>query len=455
MEHNLFCSAPFSFITELYGILYSMRLPSVLSQHRILGGAAILALTQLGASIAGLLRDRLLAQVFPDLAVVDAYIAAFRPSDLLFQVLVMSAIGMILVPLLVREHHRDDHDGVGTLLGAAMGLGGLLFGALALFLTVALPLIAPWLVNFQGEQLSLYIDFARLALLSNFFMVFGNTLGQELVTRERYWVYGITPIVYTLGTIMGTVLLTPWIGPYGPIVGTVAGAGIYAAWRLLAVSRLGITLHLRLWHPAIKEMGWMMLPRILALGALHVRLLLFDTMTSSLPTGAVTINAYARNVQSVVVGVIGIALAQAIFSPMSQAAVQGNKKKFRYYLERGSLVMLLLTIPSAAFLALIPDTIAGIVNLHHVASTFASVLVLYTVSIPIESLSYLFIRAFFALQNTRLPAIAHVANAIVAIALSWFLLPMYGLLAIPIGFIVGHMVQLLILWMFLPKRSSH
>ncbi len=419
----------------------------------IFKGTVILAVTQLGASVAGLFRDRLLASTFPDLAVVDAYIAAFRPSDLLFQVLVMSAIGMILVPLLTREHHRGDTEGIANLLGASMGLGCLVFGAVAVILIVTLPILAPWLVDFRGEQLQLYINFARIVLISDLFMVIGNTAGQELVRSERYWVYGITPIIYSLGTIAGTLFLTTWIGPYGPIAGTAAGSLLYAAWRLLAVSWSGIPLRLRLWHAAIADMGWMALPRMVALGTLQIRLLILDTLASSLPTGAITINAYARNVQSVVVGVIGIALAQAIFSPMSQAAVQGNERKFHDYLRRGSFFMLLLTVPGALLLSLMPDVIADIVNLTHVVRAFAPVLVLYAMSTPVESLSHLLIRAFFALQNTRLPAVAHVANAMVAVALSWSLLPTYGLLAIPIGFIAGHAVQLLILWWNLP--ASH
>lgn len=432
-----------------------MRLPLVKSQHRILGGAAILALTQLGASIAGLLRDRLLAQVFPDLAVVDAYIAAFRPSDLLFQVLVMSAVGMILVPLLAREHKEKSQDGVLHLLGAAMGLGCLVFGILALVIAISLPLFAPWIVSFSGEQLEFYIQFARIALVSNFMMILGNTAGQELVTLERYWVYGLTPIVYTLGTILGTVFLTPVIGPYGPIVGTAGGSLIYAAWRLFALGRVGIPFRLYLWHPAIVEMGWMAIPRMIALGTLHIRLLVLDTLASSLPTGAITINAYARNVQSVVVGAIGIALAQAIFSPLSKSAAEGRMQQFHAYIRKGSFWMLCLTVPWVVLFFIFSAPIAWIVNLQHVATLFSTVLMLYALSIPVESLSHLFIRAFFSLKNTKIPAVAHIANAIVAIALSWFLLGKIGLAAIPTGFIVGHMMQLLILWMCLPKRSSH
>lgn len=419
--------------------------------RRIVGGTVILAVTQLGASAAGLLRDRLLASTFPDLAVVDAYIAAFRPSDLLFQVLVMSMVGMILVPLLAREHRSKNTEGIADLLGASMGLGCLVFGVVAAILLFTLPILAPWLVDFHGEQFQLYIDFARVALLSNFFMVIGNTAGQELVRIERYWVYGITPIIYSLGTIAGTLFLTPWIGPYGPIAGTVAGSLLYTVWRLLAVSWSGIPLRLRLWHTAIADMGWMALPRMVALGTLQIRLLILDTLASSLPTGAITINAYARNVQSVVVGAVGIALAQAIFSPMSRAVAQGDGKTFHDFVRRGAFWMLLLTIPGTAVLLLMPSVVATIVNLEHVLATFTPVLAFYAFSIPVESLSHLFIRAFFSLHNTRIPAIAHVANAAVAIALSWSLLRHYGLLAIPIGFIAGHAVQLLILWWKFPR----
>ncbi|MBI1934593.1 hypothetical protein HYS30_02910 [Candidatus Peregrinibacteria bacterium] len=321
---------------------------------------------------------------------------------------------------------------------------------MACILVFALPTLAPWLVDFQGEQLDLYINFARIVLISDLLMVIGNTAGQELVTLERYWVYGLTPIVYSLGTIAGTLFLTQIIGPYGPIAGTAAGSGMYALWRLWAIWRLGIPLRLRLWHPAVAEMGWMAIPRMVALGTLQVRLLILDTLASFLPTGAITINAYARNMQSVVVGAIGIALAQAIFSPMSRAAARKDGEHFRRYIRQGSLFMLLLTVPSAAFLFFIPGTVARIVNLQHVVASFAPILMLYALSIPVESLSHLFIRAFVSLKNTRLPAIAHVANAIVAIALSWSLLGTYGLSAIPMGFIAGHAVQLVILWWNLP-----
>src|SRR3989344_2775037 len=199
------------------------RVSSLLSQQRILGGAAVLALTQLGASLAGLLRDRVLAQTFPGLDTVDVYIAAFRPSDLLFQMCIMAGFSVALVPFLAQYKAQDDQQQMNRLLSSVVAVAALAFGVLALVFAVFFPQAAPALTQFTGDSLQLYIQFGRIALLTNFLFVFGNAFGQYLITVQRYWVYGITPILYTLGTIFGTLYLVPYFGPYGPMIGTLIG----------------------------------------------------------------------------------------------------------------------------------------------------------------------------------------------------------------------------------------
>jgi peptidoglycan biosynthesis protein MviN/MurJ (putative lipid II flippase) len=195
------------------------------------------------------------------------------------------------------------------------------------------------------------VQFGRLALLSNFLFVFGNAYGQYLVTVERYWIYGITPVLYTLGTITGAVFLTPVIGPYGPMVGTIGGAVIYVILRMIAVHRHGCPLSISLWHPDLLTMGKMMLPRILSLGALQLQLMYLNGFASSLTKGAVTINNYARNFESVLVGVIGISIAQAVYSRLSQTAVQRDKTAFSMYYTYGGIGTFLVCTAGAVVLA--------------------------------------------------------------------------------------------------------
>ncbi len=418
-------------------------------QHRILGGAAVLAITQAGASIVGLLRDRLLNQAFTgQLGIVDAYIASFRPSDLLFQLTVMSGISTVLVPLLARAHAKDEDP--SNLLSGVMSVGSLVFGIIALIASVLFPLIAPMLVDFKGETLELYIQFGRLALLTNFLFVCGNSLGQYLVTVQKYWLYGITPILYTVGTIVGTVWLTPQYGALGPMLGTLGGAVLYVIIRFCGSIYAGYRPRFCFWHPQLSTMGVLMLPRMAALAVLQLQLLLFDTLASGLPAGSVTVNSNARNFQSFVVGVIGIALAQSTFPLMSQAAARGERERFTLYVRKGVMMIVLLTIPAAIALIFVTPVAAKLVNLESVYVSFAAALLVYAVSIPFESLNHLILRSYYALHVTALPAVFSVVNGGLAITAAWILAPKFGVQAIPFGFLLGQAISLAGLMLLLP-----
>jgi len=441
--------------------MVSSIIQSLGSQKRIAGGAIVLAATQFGASLAGLFRDRILASTFPpgldSLDTVSVYIAAFRPSDLLFQMFIMSAFSVALVPLLASHLAEGRKDEMDRLLTSVMVVALVVFGGLALLLAGLFEYLAPYFVDFRGESLQQYIHFGRLACFTNFLFVVGNGFGQYLITRQTYVAYGITPILYTLGTIAGTIWLTPIVGPFGPIYGTVIGALVYVWVRFGACMRQGLSfrfLKVHIWHPELKEIGHLMLPRMIALGALQVQLLFFDKIASGLPLGSVTINAYARNFQAVVVGVVGIALAQSAYSLMSQAAAAGDFERFWRYIRKGALLVLCFTIPGAIALSFLAPFAAQIVNLTipQVVETFVIALSLYAISIPFESLNHLLLRASYATKHTAVPAALSVLNGTLAITVAFVFAPEYGVYALAGGFLVGQAVQVVALWGFLRVR---
>lgn len=431
-----------------------MRFSALRFQHRILGGAAVLAITQFGASVVGLIRDRLLAQTFPGLSTVDVYIASFRPSDLLFQIFIMAGFSVALVPLLARYHVNRDECEMEKLLNGVIFISAVGFGVIGLLLTALLPWLAPHLTQFTGQDLVLYIQFARLALLTNLLFVFANAYGQYLLTVQRYWVYGIAPILYTLGTIAGTVWLTPVYGQVGPMLGTVLGAVICTLVRLSALLWRGYRPHITLWHPDIGELGLLMLPRMIALAMLYVELLIFDGIASGMPAGSVTVNAYTRNFQSVIIGVSGIALALSIFSLLSQSAAKGDWHRYSIYLRKGIWYLLVLTVPGAIALVLLTPVAIWLVHLQRQTALFTLCLTLYAFSIPFESLNHLLSRAYFALKDTTRPAIFNVLNAVVAVSIAWWFAPTIGVLSLPLGFTVGHVIQMAGLALLLPHKPA-
>ncbi len=424
-------------------------------QKKLVGGVAILAVTQLGASVAGLLRDRILNSTFNgDLAVVDTYLAAFRPSDLLFQTCIMSAMGTVLVPVLASYYAKGKEDEMSNVLSGTTALAAMVFGVIALVLALLFPWVGPLLVQFKGEELQTYIRFGQLALLVNFFFVFGNALGQYLITVQKYWIYGITPILYTLGTIFGTIVLTPYVGAYGPMLGTILGVMLYVALRLAAVLHAGASIRFTLWHPDIPDMAKLMLPRILAFGAFQLQLLFLDRIASGFPAGAVTINNNTRNFQSVLVGVVGIAIAQSVYSVLSQTAATREPERFKRFFSYGMWLCLLLTIPGAAALTLLSPFAAWLVHLSEHLPAFRTFLLLYAISIPFESLSHLQYRAFYAMKQTLIPAAFGVLGGGVAILSALLLVPRIGVYAIAAGYTIGEIVQTFGLAVVLPGQTK-
>lgn len=428
-------------------------LSSLLSERRIAGGAAVLALTSLAASACGFLRDQAFSIMFPldkdPLGVASVYIAAFRPSDLLFQILVMSCLSVVVVPFLASHLAHDRKEEMNKILTSTMFMFSLVFGIVALTAAIFFPQLASHMVKFEGESLKLYITFGRIALLTNFLFVFGNALGQYLIAVQRYWLYGLTPIIWSLGTILGTYFLTPYFGALGPMIGTVTGTLLYLVLRAIAVYRAGFRVKVNrgsLFHGELTHMGILIIPRMAALGALQLQLLLLDRLASGLGNEMVALNQFASNFESVIPGIVGIAIAQSSFSALSQSAALQNMNKLAGQVKKSLLFNLALAIPGAVCLALMSHVAAWMMHLGPtVSGTFIRALLIYAVAVPFESTNHIILRTFYALKNTGWPALSSVVSGAAAVTAGTLLLPSLGIYALAVAYVTGQVCQTLFL----------
>lgn len=424
-------------------------LTSLLSQQRIAGGALVLALTQFAASLCGFLRDQAFSIMFPldkdPVGVASVYIAAFRPSDLLFQLFVMSSLSVVLVPFLSAHLAHDRKEEMNRVTSSVLTLFGIIFGIVALLLAIFFHHLAPYFTQFTGPSLELYITYGRLALLTNFLFVFGNTLGQYLIAVQKYWVYGITPIIWSLGTIIGIYFLTPIFGPLGVMIGTIAGTIVYITYRFYGTWKSGFSFLLPqsgILHADLKEMGWLIIPRMMALGALQLQLFLFDRIGSGLGTNTVALNQFASNFESVIPGLAGIAIAQSVFSLLSQSHAKGDMKGFWAYVKKGIGYNLILTIPAAIAFAFLTPVAAWLLQMKAAtAPIFMQSMMIYAIAIPFESTNHVLLRCFYSMKNTIKPAISSAISAACGISAAYLLVPTLGIFALAVGYVTAQVVQ--------------
>src|SRR5947209_20624361 len=109
---------------------------------RLARAATLVSAAFVASRALGLLRELLIGQQFGTSPQYDAYLAAFRIPDLLFQLIAGGALGSAFIPTFTAYLTRGDRAGAQRLANAIINL---IFGGLAA-LAFVVALGAPWLV---------------------------------------------------------------------------------------------------------------------------------------------------------------------------------------------------------------------------------------------------------------------------------------------------------------------
>jgi putative peptidoglycan lipid II flippase len=422
-------------------------------------GAALLSVLIFGSYLLGLVRDRTFARTFGAGSELDAYNAAFVLPELLLDVLVEAGLAAPFIPIFLRlRSQRDGREGdrfARTILTAAVTV----MGAAAIVLFVGAEattgLIAP---GFRGEQRELYVSLFRVMLVTPILFAASLTLGQVLLAEQRFFWYGLAPLLYNAGIIAGTVLFTG-LGIFGPAIGAVIGAVLHLASRFVGLrpSRFRIGRGGSFRTPPVREFVRLMLPKMVSHPVEPVTFLFFTSVATKLAAGSVTAVSFARNFQSVPVSVIGVAFALAAFPALSTAHATDDRRGFLRVLRTNAISIALITTGAAVVLVVIGELAIRILlgggrfDAADVALT-ASVLAAFAISIPFESLTHLLSRAIYATRHTVLQVLASLAGLGITIIAALLMLDPLGILAIPVGFAIGQVAKVVLLALALGWR---
>src|SRR3989338_2824123 len=194
----------------------------------IAGAAVILAGASFASKILGLLRNRILAGAFGAGDTLDAYYAAFRIPDAIFQFVVLGALSAGFIPGFIElmEKREDQWKVTATILNALLIFLALFSLLFILFAARLQPFIAP---GFSGEKLAVTVQLARIMALGPIFLGISAVLSGVLQSYRRFVIYALAPLFYNLGIILVALLLVPIFGISGLALGVVVGAVLHMA----------------------------------------------------------------------------------------------------------------------------------------------------------------------------------------------------------------------------------
>lgn len=430
-------------------------------------GAIVLSVLSVGYFVAGVVRNRVLAGEFGAGAELDAYNAAFRIPEIAINILVGAGLSAPFVPIFSRLLLADeDHgDGTGTRRAEAFGQTVLTAAVLAMLVALVMlfagaPLIAGSVWSaFTPAARALYTDLLRINCLALLMFAASMAIGEILVVHRRFISYGIAPILYTGGIVVGAAVLGPRLGVAGAAWGAVGGAAAHLAARTIGVVRTGFRIRPRLSvrTPEFREFLRLMLPRMLSYPIDPVMTTYLTALAVGVGAGTASALSFVLDYQFAPVQVIAISFSLAAFPVLSAAWAAGDRRAFRQVTARNAAVIGGLTVLAGVALAVLARplvaTLLGGGRFDRAAVDLTTgLLVAFAVSVPIDSLSYPLSRALYATHNTVWQVAGSVVGMVVLVAGAQVAVPALGAPGIAVAYATGGLAKLLVLVVGLRRR---
>lgn len=428
-------------------------------ESSIKGATILLVVTLVLSNILGMLRDHFLAARISTYD-LDTYYAAFKIPDLIFNVLILSAISSVFIPIFTEKIARQEETR-GREIANRLFTAGLSFTVFfAIVLYILLPHLIPLLVpKFSADRITQTITIARIISLTPIIFSFSYLSSGILNSYRRFFAYSLAPLFYNLAIITGTLFFSGRYGIMGVVWSVVAGALLHFLIQVPALIRVGFSIRLqKFWHDKeLWRIAKLMIPRSIGLGTNQLTMLAFTTIASALAAGSIAVYTFADNIQTMPVVVFGTSLATVLFPTLSAQIALEDKERFTNYFMRALKAIVYMMLPMSVLFYLLSNQIVRLIlgsgkfNIFD-TSRAGQTLAAFAFALVFEAALALIIKAFFAQKNTRLPMYASLIAMVASVALGYLFSRVYGVAGLALGLAAGNLLSAVYLIYYLNKK---
>lgn len=423
--------------------------------------------------VLGFCRDILLAAVFGTGLVADAFVVAFRFPNLFRRWFGEGAFNAAFVPLFAKKLEGEGREQARKFAEEAMA--GLTF--VLLVLSAVCMLSMPWLMYVlapgfadTAEKFDLAVLMSRIAFPYLLCMSLVALLSGVLNTFGKFIESSLVSVVLNL-TLIAAMVLALALGFRND-----RNAGLVMAWGIFTAGILQLILladgarrngmALRFQWPRLSEdtrrLVALGVPGIVAGGITQINIVI-GGMIASWQDGAISYLYYADRLYELPLAIIGIAVGVVLLPDISRHLRAGDQPAVMDSQNRSLEFAMLLTLPAAVALAVIPWPIVSTLFERGAFDSddtraVAGALAIFALGLPAFVLIKVFSPAFFAREDTATPmryaGISLVANTLGSVFL-FFLFRDLGLmphLGIAIATTMGGWLNALLLWRALKTR---
>jgi putative peptidoglycan lipid II flippase len=386
------------------------------ANRQIARGAGLVMAAFAINNIVGLARQMLVLNAFGTSGEMDAFIAANRVSETLFTLVAGGALASAFIPTFTSLLVKDDQRGAWKLASAIANLILLILTLAAILAAILAPLIVRYVLapGFAADpaQEALAVDLMRLMLPSAVLFGLSGLVIGILNSKQIFFLPALAPTMYQLGMIFGVLVLSQKMGIFGLAWGVLLGSALYLLIQIPSLVRLGGQYFpiLGLRTPAVREVGRLMVPRLLGLAFVQLNFWVNIWLASRLSQGSVTGVLVAFTLMLMPQVLIAQSIAIAALPTFSAQFAENKLSEMRTSLASSLRSVMLLSLPAAMGLIILRQPLIELLYQRGEFTALSTQLVAwallwYAVGLVGHSVVEFMVRAFYAMHDTKTPVL--------------------------------------------------
>lgn len=433
------------------------------ANRSLASSAGIISFATLCSRILGFLRDVIIARIFGVYIYAQAFVVAFKIPNLLRDLLGEGAANAALVPVFTEYRASRSKEEFWELANVVLNLSLVILAAVTIlgiiFSGLIVRLIAPGFLA-DPEKLAATVKLSRI-IFPYILLISLSAYSMSLLNSLRHFaIPAFAPCLLNISIILFALVFGE--GIKGLSLGVLVGGALQLAVQIPVLYRKGFRFKpfKRFRHPQAKEIGRLMLPRILSSSIYQLNNFvdsIFASFAVLVGEGGVAVLYFAYRLILFPLGIFSTALSQAVLPTFSSQALEPGKKSLKDTLHFSLRANFFVLLPaSAGFMALAYPIVSilfggGRFDDYSARST-AQALFFYSIGLFAYGGTKILQSCFFALKDTVTPTkVAGMALAM-NIVLNCALVFMLKLKGIALATSISGIFTFLILFFRLKKK---
>ncbi len=416
----------------------------------------------------GIIRQSLFNALFGTGPEANAYYAAARLPETLFDLITGGALTHAFIPIFVAYEKSRSRKEVWQLVSLVFNV---MLVVMTLFLLIG-EWFAPTLVShiivpgYSPSEQALTTSLTRVILFHPLILGLGTIVTAILNSKRQFLLSALSIAVYNGGLIGGLLvsLAVPRVGIYGPTYGILAAAFLQTVVMFPALRKQGMHYYFywKLSDPGLRDVLGLLIPNSLAVLVGSVGPILDTAFISYLPDhSSLAATQNAQLLYALPVALIAQAVGQSLLPHLSNQAENKSYVRMRLTTFKVMGASILLSLPAALIIWLLGKPIIHLIFQHGAFKGHSSLLTYlaltgYVVGLPGIIAGQLFANGFIALKDTRTPLF----TGILALAVRYGLILLFLhtflgvrlILAVPLSTALSASVEALLLCVLLLMR---